>query len=50
MNPAHRDRIAFLRICSGKLQKGMSVRQAATGKEIKLAQPQAFMAELRARA
>ena len=37
MNPAHRDRIAFLRICSGKFQKGMSVRQAATGKEIKLA-------------
>ena len=47
MNPAHRDRIAFLRICSGKFQKGMSVRQAATGKEIKLAQPQAFMADAR---
>ena len=47
MNPAHRDRIAFLRICSGRFQKGMSVRQAATGKEIKLAQPQAFMADAR---
>ncbi|MGI5885294.1 MAG: peptide chain release factor 3 [Candidatus Spyradocola sp.] len=47
MNPAHRDRIAFLRVCSGRFQKGMTVRQAATGKEIKLAQPQAFMADAR---
>ena len=47
MNPAHRDRIAFLRICSGKFEKGMTVKQAATGKDIKLAQPQAFMADAR---
>ncbi len=34
MNPAHRDRIAFLRICSGKFQRGMSVRHVRAGKEI----------------
>ncbi|MDR3085497.1 MAG: peptide chain release factor 3 [Christensenellaceae bacterium] len=47
MNPAHRDRVAFLRICSGVFEKGMSVRQASSGKEIRLAQPQAFMADAR---
>lgn len=45
MNPAHRDRIAFLRICSGKFQRGMSVRHVRAGKEIKLAQPQQFLAQ-----
>ncbi len=47
MNPAHRDRIAFLRVCSGVFEKGMEVRQAATGKTVKLAQPQSFMADAR---
>ncbi len=47
MNPAHRDRIAFLRVCSGVFEKGMTVTQADTNKEIKLAQPQAFMADAR---
>jgi len=47
MNPAHRDRIAFMRVCSGVFNKGMTVKQAATGKDIKLAQPQAFMADAR---
>lgn len=45
MNPAHRDRIAFLRICSGKFNRGMSVRHVRTGKDIKLAQPQQFLAQ-----
>lgn len=45
MNPAHRDRIAFLRICSGKFQRGMSVKHARNGKEIKLSQPQQFLAQ-----
>ena len=45
MNPAHRDRVAFLRICSGKFQRGMSVRHVRAGKEIKLAQPQQFLAQ-----
>lgn len=45
MNPAHRDRIAFLRIVSGKFERGMSVRHVRVGKEIKLAQPQQFLAQ-----
>ena len=39
MNPAHRDRIAFLRIVSGKFERGMSVKHVRVGKEIKLARP-----------
>lgn len=45
MNPAHRDRIAFLRIVSGKFERGMSVKHMRTGKDIKLAQPQQFLAQ-----
>jgi len=48
MNPAHRDRIAFIRICSGQFKKGMSVYHVRAGKEIKLSQPQQFMAQDRA--
>lgn len=45
MNPAHRDRIAFLRICSGKFERGMTVKHVRTGKQIRLAQPQQFLAQ-----
>jgi peptide chain release factor 3 len=45
MNPTHRDRIAFLRICSGKFEKGMTVTHVRSGKEIRLSQPQQFMAQ-----
>jgi peptide chain release factor 3 len=45
MNPAHRDRIAFLRIVSGKFERGMSVRHSRAGKDIKLSQPQQFLAQ-----
>lgn len=45
MNPTHRDRIAFLRICSGKFEKGMSVNHVQGNKKIKLAQPQQFLAQ-----
>ncbi|MGL4739006.1 MAG: peptide chain release factor 3 [Cellulosilyticaceae bacterium] len=48
MNPAHRDRIAFLRICSGKFEKGMDVTLVQKGKKVKLAQPQQFLAQDRA--
>lgn len=47
MNKAHRDRIAFLRICSGKFEKGMEVYHVQQGKEIKISQPQQMMAEER---
>lgn len=45
MNPAHRDRIAFLRIVSGKFERGMSVKHVRAGKDIKLSQPQQFLAQ-----
>jgi peptide chain release factor 3 len=45
MDPNHRDRIAFLRICSGKYEKGMEVSHSGTGKVIKLAQSQQFFAK-----
>jgi peptide chain release factor 3 len=48
MNPAHRDRIAFMRICSGKFEKGMESYHIQAGKNIKLAQPQQFLAQERA--
>ncbi len=45
MDKNHRDRIAFLRICSGKFDKGMAVNHVRTNKKVKLAQPQQFMAQ-----
>ena len=45
MNPAHRDRIAFLRICSGKFEKGMMANLTRKNRKVKLAQPQQFMAQ-----
>lgn len=48
MNPTHRDRIAFIRICSGRFERGMSVYHVQAGKEIRLSQPQQFMAQERA--
>ncbi|MDF2882096.1 MAG: peptide chain release factor 3 [Clostridiaceae bacterium] len=45
MNPAHRDRIAFMRICSGKFKKGMEVYHVQGENKIKLAQPQQFLAQ-----
>ncbi len=47
MNPAHRDRIAFMRICSGKFSKGMEVNHVQAGNRIKLTQPQQFLAQER---
>ncbi|WP_238882213.1 peptide chain release factor 3 [Clostridium sp. YIM B02551] len=45
MNKAHRDRIAFMRICSGKFDKGLEVHHIQGGKKIKLSQPQQFLAQ-----
>ena len=45
MDPAHRDRIAFLRIASGKFTRGMKVRHNRTGKEVALANATIFMAQ-----
>jgi len=45
MNPAHRDRIAFMRMCSGKFTRGMRLTQAGTGKAIAVNRPMLFMAQ-----
>lgn len=47
MNPAHRDRIAFMRICSGEFTKGMEVFHVQGKNKIRLAQPQQFLAQER---
>ena len=47
MNPAHRDRLAFFRICSGTFERGMTVTLSRTGKPIKLAQSTQLMANER---
>ena len=44
MDPKHHDRIAFMRICSGVFEKGMSVLHRQSGKMIRLSQPQQFLA------
>jgi peptide chain release factor 3 len=48
MDPNHRDRIAFVRLCSGKLTRGMKVKQVRTGRVISLHAPQFFFAQDRA--
>jgi peptide chain release factor 3 len=45
MDPNHRDRIAFARLCSGKLTRGMKVKQVRTGKSMSLTAPQFFFAQ-----
>ena len=45
MDPNHRDRIAFMRVCSGKLQRGMRAKLVRTGKPITLSAPQFFFAQ-----
>jgi peptide chain release factor 3 len=48
MDPNHRDRIAFARVCSGRLARGMRLKQVRTGKLIPLHAPQFFFARDRA--
>lgn len=47
MNKAHRDRIAFMRICSGSFEAGMEVFHMQGGKKVRLSQPQQLMASER---
>ena len=44
MDPRHRDRIAFLRVCSGRFERGMKIRQVASGKWIAVNNAITFMA------
>lgn len=44
MNPQHRDRIAFVRVCSGSFQKGMQLLHVRTGKKVKITDALTFLA------
>ena len=45
MDPKHRDRIAFLRVCSGRFERGMKIKQVATGKMMAVNNAITFMAQ-----
>ncbi|MBD1906898.1 peptide chain release factor 3 [Funiculus sociatus GB2-A5] len=45
MDPKHRDRIAFVRVCTGKFEKDMTVNHARTGKAVRLSRPQKLFAQ-----
>lgn len=45
MDPKHRDRVAFVRVCTGKFEKDMTVNHARTGKVIRLSRPQKLFAQ-----
>jgi peptide chain release factor 3 len=45
MDRAHRDRIAFVRVCSGRFERGMKVKHVRTGREIRLSNPTQFVAQ-----
>jgi peptide chain release factor 3 len=47
MDPKHRDRLAFVRVCSGRFEAGMEVGHARSGRNVRLAAPQQFMARER---
>lgn len=47
MNPQHRDRVAFMRLCSGKFRRGMKLNQVGTGKVIAVHSPILFFAQNR---
>ncbi len=44
MDPSHRDRIAFMRVCSGEFRKGIRLLHVRSGKEMKIAEAITFMA------
>jgi peptide chain release factor 3 len=48
MDPRHRDRVAFLRVCSGRYAAGLEVTHVRTGRSFKLAPPQQFLGRERA--
>jgi len=47
MDPSHRDRVAFMRVCSGKFERNMPARHVRLGKEVKLSKPLHFFAQER---
>ncbi|MFQ4146844.1 peptide chain release factor 3 [Chlorogloeopsis sp. ULAP02] len=47
MDPKHRDRVAFIRVCTGRFEKDMTVNHARTGKTVRLSRPQKLFAQER---
>jgi len=47
MDPNHRDRVAFMRVCSGRFRRGMKLKQVRTGKAVSVASPIFFFARER---
>lgn len=47
MNPAHRDRIAFVRICSGQFKRGMNIKVVRSGKDIRTSTVVSFLSQRR---
>lgn len=45
MDPKHRDRVAFVRVCTGRFEKDMTVSHARTGKTVRLSRPQKLFAQ-----
>ncbi len=47
MDPAHRDRVAFVRVASGRFERGMKLKSSRTGKEVKTASAVSFLSQRR---
>jgi len=47
MDPAHRDRVAFVRVCSGRFERGMKTMLVRTGKDVKTASAMSFLSQRR---
>ena len=47
MDPAHRDRVAFVRVCSGKFERGMTLKLSRTGKDVKTSSAVSFLSQRR---
>ncbi|MEO7742939.1 MAG: peptide chain release factor 3 [Usitatibacter sp.] len=47
MDPAHRDRVAFVRVCSGRFERGMKLKISRTGKEVKTSSAVSFLSQRR---
>lgn len=47
MDPAHRDRVAFIRVASGRFERGMKLKSSRTGKEVKTASAVSFLSQRR---
>jgi len=47
MDPAHRDRVAFVRVCSGRFERGMTLKLSRTGKDVKTSSAVSFMSQRR---